>query len=44
MSEILKIIGNCLIGSGIVAWIVTIWAVKLTIQKRLSIHIKPKKK
>ena len=44
MIELLKTIGNLLIGAGIVAWIVTIWALKLTIQKRLSIHIAPKRK
>lgn len=44
MSEVLKTIGNMLIGSGIIAWIVTIWAIKLTIQKRLTIRISPKKK
>lgn len=44
MSELLKTIGNCLIGSGIMAWVFTIWALILTFQKRLSIHIAPKKK
>lgn len=44
MIEFLKTIGGILIGSGIVAWVVTILAVVLTIQKRLSIHITPKKK
>lgn len=44
MDKILKVIGDCLIGSGVVAWVVTIWAVVLTIQKRLYIQILPKKR
>jgi len=41
--ETLRMIGYMFMGSGIVAWIAMIWAVKLTLQGRLSIHIKPKK-
>ena len=43
MSELLKAIGNILIGSGIAAWVFTIWALVLTFQKRLSMRILPKK-
>ena len=44
MIELLKVIGGILIGSGIAAWVFVIWALMLTFQKRLSIHIAPKKK
>ena len=44
MSEALKMIGYMFMGSGIVAWVFTIWAVVLVFQKRLSVHIIPRRK
>lgn len=44
MTELLRTIGFMFVGSGIAAWVFTIWALKLVFQKRLVIKILPKKK
>ena len=44
MSEVFKMIVFWFAGSGVIAWVVMIWAVKLTLQNRLSIKVLSKRK